>query len=169
MSDCRVCARPVAEGEIIHACGAVVREPDRPVRPRAPEPDELLRPEHLDEPAPRAPAASAAVAEWRLRLPAGVVVPVPSDAPLVLGRTEPGDVGAGFAGCDNVSRAHAQAESRDGVLTIVDLSSTNGTFVDGRRLEPGQPATLTEGSEVRLGADRVIRVVRQPPTEGPRT
>lgn len=57
-----------------------------------------------------------------------------------------------------VSRCHAlvrEAPPEDGVpgLRIEDLGSTNGTFVNGRRIEPGPGgAPLKDGDVVRLGS-----------------
>jgi pSer/pThr/pTyr-binding forkhead associated (FHA) protein len=50
-----------------------------------------------------------------------------------------------------VSRIHAQLHMDDGKLFIADMDSTNGTFVDGIRLEPHYPVQLRQGSEVVLG------------------
>jgi pSer/pThr/pTyr-binding forkhead associated (FHA) protein len=50
---------------------------------------------------------------------------------------------------DEVSRYHAIVRVGDGGADITDLGSTNGTFVDGRRLT-GR-AALVDGSVVRVG------------------
>ena len=50
------------------------------------------------------------------------------------------------------SRAHAQVERKpNGRYYIVDLHSTNGTWVDDTRLEPEIPILLNPGSLVRIG------------------
>jgi pSer/pThr/pTyr-binding forkhead associated (FHA) protein len=46
----------------------------------------------------------------------------------------------------------------DGSAWIRDESSTNGTYVDGRKLRPGEAAPLTAASTVRLAADVPIEV-----------
>jgi hypothetical protein len=62
----------------------------------------------------------------------------------------------GREGCDiniadpEVSRRHATLHSEGGVVTIEDLESTNGTFVNGERITGKRQ--LAEGDEVRLGA-----------------
>jgi len=53
---------------------------------------------------------------------------------------------------DEVSRYHAIVRVRDGGADITDLGSTNGTFVDGRRLR-GRVA-LIDGSVVRVSGRR---------------
>lgn len=47
-----------------------------------------------------------------------------------------------------VSRAHARLERRDGVLTIEDLGSSNGTYCNGERVSR---ATLAAGDRVVVG------------------
>jgi pSer/pThr/pTyr-binding forkhead associated (FHA) protein len=54
-----------------------------------------------------------------------------------------------------VSRRHAAIVSRGGVITIEDLGSTNGTFVNGERI---QRATLHEGDRVLVGTS-ILKVV----------
>jgi len=49
----------------------------------------------------------------------------------------------------NVSKRHARLVIRDDKLIIVDLKSTNGTFVNGRRI--ASPLVLQESDEVTIG------------------
>ncbi len=62
----------------------------------------------------------------------------------------------GREGCDitvgdpDVSRRHAEIQVSSGEILISDLGSTNGTFVNGERIE--QPRGLRDGDEVRIGA-----------------
>ncbi len=49
-----------------------------------------------------------------------------------------------------VSRRHATLERRAGALWLTDLGSTNGTFVNGRRLSAA--VALKDGDQVRFGA-----------------
>jgi pSer/pThr/pTyr-binding forkhead associated (FHA) protein len=53
-----------------------------------------------------------------------------------------------------VSRHHAQIESGPAGLTIKDLGSNNGTFVNGVRLEA--PSPLTPGDTVQVGAFDIV-------------
>ncbi len=68
---------------------------------------------------------------------------------------EPGTT-IGREGCDitlgdpDVSRRHAEIEISNATLLISDLGSTNGTFVNGERID--QPRELRDGDEIRIGA-----------------
>jgi FHA domain/Domain of unknown function (DUF1707) len=53
---------------------------------------------------------------------------------------------------DTVSRRHAALVVRDGCWRIVDLGSSNGTWVNGRRVVE---AEVRPGDELRLGAARL--------------
>ena len=50
-----------------------------------------------------------------------------------------------------VSRIHAHLYLENNRIFIVDLDSTNGTFLRGERLEPNVPKLLRTGDEILLG------------------
>jgi hypothetical protein len=50
-----------------------------------------------------------------------------------------------------VSRIHAALRRGEEVLSLVDLDSANGTYLNGQRLSPNQPRLLRDGDEIRLG------------------
>jgi len=50
-----------------------------------------------------------------------------------------------------VSRQHACLYMEDNHLYLIDLGSSNGTFLGGQRLSPHQPALLRKGDEILLG------------------
>jgi len=50
-----------------------------------------------------------------------------------------------------VSRQHAALEVNEDTLMILDVGSSNGTYLNGQRLLPNQPRVLRDGDEVRLG------------------
>ena len=50
-----------------------------------------------------------------------------------------------------VSRQHAALEINEDTLMLLDVGSSNGTFLNGQRLLPNQPRVLRDGDEVRLG------------------
>lgn len=49
------------------------------------------------------------------------------------------------------SAMHAEVNVSEGIATITDIGSTNGTFVNGIRLAPGTSQTLASGDEINLG------------------
>jgi hypothetical protein len=49
-----------------------------------------------------------------------------------------------------VSRQHARIVQQQGVLSVVDLGSANGTFLNGAHLIPDQPRVLRHGDQLRL-------------------
>src|SRR5882757_8278844 len=57
-----------------------------------------------------------------------------------------------------VSRKHARIALNDGVISIADLGSTNGTFVNGEKVDQG---TLKEGDRVLIGTN-ILKVVAAP-------
>lgn len=79
--------------------------------------------------------------------------------PLVLGRECDG-----LALADaQVSRRHLELRGQDGAVVVTDLGSTNGTFVDGVRVDG--PTTLHPGDTLVLG-ETVVRVVAIAPATG---
>jgi len=52
----------------------------------------------------------------------------------------------------DVSTKHAEIRSAKGQYTLVDARSTNGTFVNGKRVPFGQEQTLAEGDVIGFGA-----------------
>jgi pSer/pThr/pTyr-binding forkhead associated (FHA) protein len=50
-----------------------------------------------------------------------------------------------------VSRRHAILAHADGIYTIEDLGSANGTFVGGRRLTAQVPTRIENGDELKCG------------------
>ncbi|HIE24675.1 MAG TPA: FHA domain-containing protein [Anaerolineales bacterium] len=54
-----------------------------------------------------------------------------------------------------VSRLHAVIKKKNGEMTIMDLGSSNGTYVDGIGLKPEQEAPLFHGSIISLGKLRI--------------
>ncbi len=59
----------------------------------------------------------------------------------------------------SVSRRHAQLSVKTGELLIEDLGSSNGTFLDGVRLQVGAPRALPASAALRLGEVRVAAIV----------
>ena len=81
------------------------------------------------------------------------------DVSVILGRADPGarprsDVVnlTPYGALDRgVSRAHAKLHLKENHLYVIDLDSTNGTYLAGKRLEPNEPTLLRKGDELLLG------------------
>jgi len=71
-----------------------------------------------------------------------------NSAPLTMGRGEANDVE--LRGDDFASAEHARFEPRRDGVWLTDVGSTNGTFVNGVRLE--RPRKLVAGDRIRIGA-----------------
>ncbi|MFO0573083.1 MAG: TonB family protein [Polyangia bacterium] len=64
---------------------------------------------------------------------------------------------------ESVSRLHANIEvTAKGEVTIVDLQSSKGTFVNGSKLAPSKPQRLNPGDEVKIGDVRVVLTFEAP-------
>lgn len=53
-----------------------------------------------------------------------------------------------------VSRRHARFESHEGVVYVTDLGSSNGTFLNGRRVS--EAIEIRAGDEIDVGATRIV-------------
>ena len=73
---------------------------------------------------------------------------------LKIGRTAPADIVLAGSG---ISRSHCMVELADNRLRIVDLNSTNGTFIDEERID--RSAYLDIGSVLRIGNRSFIHEV----------
>ncbi len=77
---------------------------------------------------------------------------IPIRVPVVnIGRAEYNDI---VLPEESVSTQHAKLQRRDGVWFLVDLGSTNGTFVDGEKL--GGETPIAPGSTIRFGDASVV-------------
>ncbi|MDY0810695.1 FHA domain-containing protein [Kitasatospora purpeofusca] len=130
-------------------------QPPEPQRPSGPRPQQ-----HQQRPQPR--PGRPPVARLALVV-AGVLLPVRAEhrrggGGLAIGRDEP-DCAAipGLPGLDQLSRHHARLRWIDGALYVEDLRSTNGTFVDGRRIE--EPTRIGPGCRLRFALDLDVQVV----------
>ena len=85
---------------------------------------------------------------------------------------------------ESVSTSHAKLQRREGVWVLMDLDSTNGTYVDGERISadtPIAPGTLVRFGDVQLvfeptddamgvakgGGTKVIESFKPPPPRPP--
>jgi pSer/pThr/pTyr-binding forkhead associated (FHA) protein len=111
---------------------------------------------------------------------------LPIRVPVVnIGRADYNDI---VLADESVSTAHAKLQRREGVWTLVDLGSTNGTFVDGEQVHTevplgpgatvrfGQVSTMFEPTDDALGVAKgsgtrvlePVQVPATPPTPAPR-
>jgi pSer/pThr/pTyr-binding forkhead associated (FHA) protein len=88
-----------------------------------------------------------AVSQPSLIADGGVVIPL-FDGDTVVGR-DPG-LGLSLTGETTVSRKHATLHRLGNEVTLEDHGSTNGTFVNGARLQI--PTTLRPGDAVQFGS-----------------
>lgn len=78
----------------------------------------------------------------------------PLDRPsMLLGKSRDADI---RSICSGLSRVHAKFLVSTGAVTVVDLGSTNGTQVNGTRIERAQ---LREGDRIRMGPDLEVELV----------
>ena len=90
-------------------------------------------------------------------LPSGACVWLTLDTPLELGRAVDAftgnlvDLTDYNAEWHGVSRRHCRLARHGHRLIVTDLDSTNGTYVNGRRLAPSQPTVLADGDHLILG------------------
>jgi hypothetical protein len=74
---------------------------------------------------------------------------------LTIGRTAPADIILAGSG---VSRAHCQVALVDDAVLVSDLNSTNGTYIDDKRI--GRTAVLPVDSVLRVGNVAFTHIVR---------
>lgn len=100
---------------------------------------------------------------WLLQvLPYGPTLRVPNTGEVVFGRGSTGFPGGSFINLEpvgglpaGVSRRHARLFEHEGQLFLEDLGSTNGSYVNERRLRPYEPAPVRPGDVIALGLLRM--------------
>jgi hypothetical protein len=78
---------------------------------------------------------------------------------LIIGRVDPGDDSQAVdidltkfqAQEMGISRNHARLNARLDPPVLIDLNSSNGTFLNGQQMTPDEPYKLESGDEIRLG------------------
>ena len=90
--------------------------------------------------------------------PDGSTLEIPVKDDVVIGREDPisevfPDLDlTGIGGMENgVSRKHAVIHRSGGSYTVEDMGSTNGTFINRKRLRPHEPQAIKPGDELRFG------------------
>jgi pSer/pThr/pTyr-binding forkhead associated (FHA) protein len=103
-------------------------------------------------------AEAAGSRQLILATPDGSKLDIPAKDEIVIGREDPiSDVFpdldlTNFGGMEKgVSRKHAVLHRAGADYTLEDMGSTNGTYVNKKRIEPHAPQAIKAGDEVRFG------------------
>ncbi len=93
-----------------------------------------------------------------LTSPEGGALDIPAKDEVMIGREDP--ISEVFPDVDltalgglekGVSRKHAVIHHAGADYTVEDMGSTNGTFINRKRIQPHAPETIKPGDEVRFG------------------
>jgi hypothetical protein len=97
----------------------------------------------------------------------GKILPLASRNEFTLGRLSEGqpimpdiDLTPYQAYASGVSRLHAVVKRENNRVAVMDLGSSNGTYVNGRRLNPHTEETLSHGDIVALGKLKIQILLR---------
>jgi predicted amidophosphoribosyltransferase len=148
---CQVCGAGVQPGQAFCAsCGAALQ-----VEEAEPEPAPVQ--------APVAPAPAAAAGPYLEVVDTRAQIPLVEQPELLIGRTDQvsgvyPDIDLTPHGGDEggVSRRHAKLIHEGNAWFIMDLDSTNGTYVNGTELTPKTRAPLNSGDQLSLGEIEVV-------------
>ena len=104
----------------------------------------------------RAPEKKEAIVTGRLLglegTCAGRVVSIPAGRPLRIGR-EQGE-GVLTLTSSSVSRTHCELFMQNGRMIVRDLGSSNGTWLNGKRLESNRDASVKPGDRLEIGSKK---------------
>src|SRR5438445_2675352 len=115
-------------------------------------PEQLKHTGHGIEAGVPARASGAVFASFLVRSGGLMGRRLPVKTPVVnLGRADYNDI---VLPDPSISTSHAKLQRREGVWMLVDLDSTNGTFVDGEQVKGDAP--LAPGATVRLGDVQLV-------------
>lgn len=128
------------------ATSAAVTPPAPAPAPATPTPQTTAQPRPT--PAPTAPAA--AVAKQAVLEVNGERFALHHPS-IILGRSASADIPIEDPG---VSRQHFKVEERRDGYVVIDLGSTNGTYVDGRKI--GGETRIADGTVISLGKTKVV-------------
>jgi len=108
--------------------------------------------------APEVVAEAAVVGPCLEIVESGAQIPLPDQPELLIGRED--EVSGVHPDIDmtphrgeegGISRRHARLVRQGDMWSVVDLDSTNGTYVNGTELQPKVPAPLHDGDRLGLG------------------
>jgi pSer/pThr/pTyr-binding forkhead associated (FHA) protein len=93
-----------------------------------------------------------------LASPDGSTLEIPAKDEIVIGREDPisevfPDVDlTGLGGMENgVSRRHAVIHRAGSDFTVEDMGSTNGTYINKKKIQPHAPQAIKPGDELKFG------------------
>ncbi len=166
---CPNCQHHEAEGALFCSeCGTqLVRYDGKPTKsmhnPTNPlgEKDTVINPEY--------PQNVSSDAEVSLHiLDAGQIIPLSGRAEYNVGRSAEGqsvlpeiDLTSFHAFENGVSRIHACIKVVEHKVTVADLGSVNGTFINGKKIQPQQSYSLNHGDILTLGKLKVQVLIRR--------
>ncbi len=118
---------------------------------------------HVGAPATLLGSGGEEEARWVLQvLPYGTTIKLPNTGEVVFGRGSTGLPGGSFLNMEpfggltaGVSRRHARLFEHQGQLYLEDLGSTNGSYVNDKRLRPYEPVPIRPGDIISLGLLRL--------------
>ncbi len=85
--------------------------------------------------------------EWRLVHENGNIVDIKQEI-MIAGRSKESDIVLESSKC---SRTHALIRLEANALTLIDLRSKNGTFINNSQVPPSSPQQLEDGDKIRFG------------------
>lgn len=152
-------------------CGAALGTPD-------PLTTQNIKTGQIEEvikqkPVPRAPSAAprAQLSSWVTLhlLDTGQVLPLAERNEFTLGRISEGqpimpdiDLTPYQAYARGVSRLHAVLKREASHVFLMDLGSSNGTFVNGKRLSPNVDHAISNGDVIALGKLKIQILLKAP-------
>jgi hypothetical protein len=90
--------------------------------------------------------------DWKLTREDGTLIAIPTGVTKI-GRGEGNQVRIDDL---KASRFHAELHVKDNNIEVIDLGSTNGTFVNGSRLIPNQPQLLNDNDVISIGMIKFV-------------
>jgi hypothetical protein len=111
----------------------------------APAPLPIPQPEY-------SPPQAAVIRGWQLWHP-HAPLQIGAAGSWTIGRASENDL---ILSDGTVSSRHARLDAQSGVLTVTDVGSSNGTFLNGVRLQPHISAPLRAGDRLQLGQSEFV-------------
>jgi predicted amidophosphoribosyltransferase len=159
LNECPSCGAKVNPGDAFCGfCGAALVEAPPPAQAT-----EAAVPAPPPQPVKAASAPAPAIPARLVVADSGIELSLALGQETIIGREDP--VSGIFPDIDltphngeegGVSRRHCRIRRAGAVYTVEDLNSTNFTLLNQKRLEPGRPAPLSDGDEIRAGRVRLI-------------